>query len=101
MSTQPFTLTNDVPAGVGPIQRFLFACAEHGARTGKVKTLKIDGEASLVISQTDHLRRMLRVSGAEYWIRRETVANESQRQQERRARASFSRRWKTLWRPYA
>jgi hypothetical protein len=101
MSATPSTFISDIPAGVGPIQRFLFACAEHGRLTGKVKTLKIDGEASLVLSQTEHLRRVLRVSGAEYWIPRETVANKNQRKRESCARASFRRRQKTLWRPYA
>jgi len=97
MSTLPSTLANDISTGVGPIQRFLFACAEHGARTGKVKTLKIDGEASLVVSQTEHLRRVLRISGAEYWIPRKTVANAALRESESLAHKSFRRRQKPLW----
>jgi hypothetical protein len=97
MSTTLTALIHDIPTSVGPIQRFLFACAEHGRRTGKVKTLRVDGEASLILSQTGHLRRMLRVSGAEYWIARNTVANETLRKSERLARKRFRRKSKPLW----
>jgi len=104
MSTTPSALiSGDIPATVraGSLQFFLYQCANHAARTGKLKTLKIDGEASLVISQTEHLRRVLRVSGAEYWIPRKTVANKELWQPSRleRARRLRRRRHKSLWNP--
>jgi hypothetical protein len=103
MSTAPSALMNDIPANVrsGTLQHFLYTCASHGRLTGNVKTLKIDGEASLILSQTEHLRQVLRVSGAEYWIPRKTVANKALWKPTRleRARRLRQRRHKSWCQP--
>jgi hypothetical protein len=89
---------DDIPSHVhvGTIQHFLYLCANH-TRRGRLKTLKRGGEAVIVVSQTENMRRIHAVNGRECWIRRATIANREAQKSERLRRKRERRKIKVIW----